>query len=536
MFRSRAAFRNAVGSVSRTRRRSFGLLLVSSVAVGSYLMVLPNKIRNDTPNSSNSFSTSQSFSIPKSNGKHVITMLMPPQVSSWLRESEESYLVQRGKGVVRYDVCQLPSNNPIEDDRSERVVQVPLITSNESGEERVSTDWMFWGVYDGHSGWTTSAKLRESLINYVLYELDKVYKHTSPNSIYRLLPSAEEIDESIKRGFINLDNEIVNKSIEKLLSDNSKINKAAATELIAPALSGSCALLAFYDSYSKDLRVAVTGDSRAVLGSRSSVDGHWTATALSTDQTGSNRDEANRIRAEHPGEENTAIRHGRVLGSLEPTRSFGDARYKWTRAIQNRIAHAFFGRRTPSELQTPPYVTAEPVITTTKVNPESGDFMVIGSDGLFEMLSNEEVVSLVAKWMEAKHPEYLQRSVSSNSGGLWSKVFGSSSQSSIIVEDVSNNKDAQKQPIRRKSSVSPNFTVEDDNVATHLIRNALGGADREQVAMLVSIPSPLARNYRDDLTVTVVFFGQDGSPNESGSVKVNQAATRNSQKQIRPKL
>ena len=160
MFRSRAAFRNAVGSVSRTRRRSFGLLLVSSVAVGSYLMVLPNKIRNDTPNSSNSFSTSQSFSIPKSNGKHVITMLMPPQVSSWLRESEESYLVQRGKGVVRYDVCQLPSNNPIEDDRSERVVQVPLITSNESGEERVSTDWMFWGVYDGHSGWTTSAKLR----------------------------------------------------------------------------------------------------------------------------------------------------------------------------------------------------------------------------------------------------------------------------------------------------------------------------------------------------------------------------------------
>ena len=175
----------------------------------------------------------------------------------------------------------------------------------------------------------------------MLYELDKVYKHTSPNSIYRLLPSAEEIDESIKRGFINLDNEIVNKSIEKLLSDNSKINKAAATELIAPALSGSCALLAFYDSYSKDLRVAVTGDSRAVLGSRSSVDGHWTATALSTDQTGSNRDEANRIRAEHPGEENTAIRHGRVLGSLEPTRSFGDARYKWTRAIRTELLMHF---------------------------------------------------------------------------------------------------------------------------------------------------------------------------------------------------
>jgi len=44
------------------------------------------------------------------------------------------------------------------------------------------------------------------------------------------------------------------------------------------------------------------------------------------------------------------------------------------------------------------------------------------------------------------------------------------------------------------------FTFEDTgNLATHLIRNALGGAKREQVSVLLSIPAPLSRRYRDDV-------------------------------------
>jgi pyruvate dehydrogenase phosphatase len=456
--------------------------------------------------------------------KQSISMLSPAQVSSRLREYEESYLVDRGKGVIRYDVSQLPSNNPIEDDRSERVVQVPLIDAQD--ESINSSDWMFWGIYDGHSGWNTSAYLRDYLINYVLNELDKVYEKSSPNSIYRLMPSSDVIDQAIRNGFLNLDDEIVNKRVAKLLENP---NKAGATELIAPALSGSCGLLAFYESFSQTLRVAVTGDSRAVLGSRDE-NGNWTATTLSTDQTGSNIDEANRVRAEHPGEENTAIRHGRVLGSLEPTRAFGDARYKWSRDIQHQITQKFFGRRTPNDLKSPPYVTAKPAVTTTKIHPERGDFMVMGSDGLFEMLSNEEVVGLVVQWMKAKRPEYLQTTFKpKNNPGMFSKLFGSTKTRDdlLSVEDVSNNKDAQKQPIRRRNDAQMRFTVQDENVSTHLIRNALGGDDQEQVSMLVSIPSPLARSYRDDLTVTVVFFGSQTETNESGSIKVNQAATRN---------
>ncbi len=112
-----------------------------------------------------------------------------------------------------------------------------------------------------------------------------------------MIPSGDAIETAIKTGFTRLDDEIVHQSVQKVLQSNNKI---VAAEMLAPALSGSCALLSFYDSRSKLLRVACTGDSRAVLGRRSES-GKWTATPLSVDQTGGNPDEAARMRKLHPG-------------------------------------------------------------------------------------------------------------------------------------------------------------------------------------------------------------------------------------------
>jgi pyruvate dehydrogenase phosphatase len=56
--------------------------------------------------------------------------------------------VGRGKGVVRYDVVQIPSNDPIEDDHSEKIIELPTNTAAASSS---ATDWMFWGVFDGHA-------------------------------------------------------------------------------------------------------------------------------------------------------------------------------------------------------------------------------------------------------------------------------------------------------------------------------------------------------------------------------------------------
>lgn len=78
--------------------------------------------------------------------RRIVEMLTPEQATAKLRRHEQSYLVGRGQGVVRYDLVQLPSNDPIEDDHAEKIVQVPARAG-----EGPDADWMFWGVFDGHS-------------------------------------------------------------------------------------------------------------------------------------------------------------------------------------------------------------------------------------------------------------------------------------------------------------------------------------------------------------------------------------------------
>ncbi|KAF4984670.1 hypothetical protein FZEAL_186 [Fusarium zealandicum] len=443
-------------------------------------------------------------------GRRIVEMLTPDQATQKLRRLEQSFSVNRGHGVTRYDLAQLPSNDPIEDDHAEKIVEVP---SRSTGAETDNSDWMFWGVFDGHSGWTTSATLRESLINYVARELNDTYKQSAGE-----LPSEDAVNLAIKTGFNRLDNEIVHKSVEKVFKASSK---TVAAELLQPALSGSCALLSFYDSRSNLLRVACTGDSRAVLGRRAD-NGKWTATALSDDQTGSNPLEVARMRKEHPGEDNV-IRNGRVLGGLEPSRAFGDAVYKWSRDVAWKLRDNFFGRSPSPLLKTPPYVTAEPIVTTTKVNPENGDFLVLATDGLWEMLTNEEVVGLVGKWIETE----AKPNSNSQFDAAWNKIFGSSKTPLPVEESKTAGPDGNKTPIRLQQwGIDPEakdrFLVKDKNVATHLVRNALGGTNDEQVCALLTLPAPFSRRYRDDLTVQVIFFGHG---EKTGEVTLNLEAT-----------
>lgn len=341
------------------------------------------------------------------------------------------------------------------------------------------------------SGWTTSAKLRQTLISYVARELNATYKSALADPSVTS-PSSEAIEAAIKTGFNRLDHEITHESVEKVMKSNTR---GIAAELLAPALSGSCALLSFYDSNTDLFRVACTGDSRAVLG-RKADNGKWIATPLSVDQTGGNPDEEARIRKEHPGEDNV-IRNGRVLGGLEPTRAFGDATYKWTREVSERLKNQYFGRTPSSLLRTPPYVTAEPVVTTTKIEPGKGDFVVMATDGLWEMLTNEEVVGLVGQWIEKQSAEN-----GGSTANSWLKMFSSQQKGLPVVQArPSEEKGGQKTPIRQRQwgvqgGENERFVVEDKNVATHLVRNALGGKDKDMVCALLTLPSPYSRRYR----------------------------------------
>lgn len=338
------------------------------------------------------------------------------------------------------------------------------------------------------SGWTTSAKLRQSLVTYVARELNTTYKAAVMDSTTKL-PSPLSIDAAIKKGFLRLDYEIVHESVQKAAKAKSK---NAAVEFLAPAYSGACALLSFYDSRTQLLRVACTGDSRAVLG-RKGASGKWTATPLSEDQTGGTPSEIARLRAEHPGEE-YVTRNGRILGQLEPSRAFGDAMYKWSRDTANYVKQNFFGRSPPTLLKTPPYVTAEPIVTTTKIEPRNGDFVVLATDGLWECLTNEEVVGLVGTWLETQER------------GTGSGLFSWFSKSSLPVENKAArpvdkaSSEGQRPPLRQEQwqlqGGEERFVVEDKNAATHLVRNALGGKNRDMVSALLSLPAPYSRRYR----------------------------------------
>ncbi|CCH59027.1 hypothetical protein TBLA_0B01830 [Henningerozyma blattae CBS 6284] len=436
--------------------------------------------------------------------KNSITLLNEEEVDRILRSKEQSFWVNRQSGIIRYDVAQLPSNNPIEDNHVEQII---TLSDNDSSKKSksgkiskksVEKDLTFFGIFDGHSGTFTSKKLSESLVQYVANELANNIKDDNELSL-----TSENLDTSLVKGFLSLDDDIIYSSFKKLLNNPTKENMINSL----PAISGSCALLSVFNSIDQTLKVAVAGDSRALLGSVDPTTGNWTVDSLSIDQTGDNQDEVMRIKGEHPNEPNV-IRNGRVLGSLQPSRAFGDYRYKF-KSVDNKTlddlpAHLkVYFRSEPRNFLTPPYVTAKPEITTTNIN-ENTKFMVIGSDGLFELLSNEEIAGLVISWMNESVPGFKNEHNTLLKNGKLPKV-----------KDISKHKESQrpafryKQDNRRsKRSTEPEYILKDKNVSTHLIRNALSaGGNPDYVSTLVSIPSPMSRRYRDDLTVTVVFFG-----------------------------
>ncbi len=211
------------------------------------------------------------------------------------------------------------------------------------------------------------------------------------------IPPNGAVNAAIKSSFLRLDNEMITDGVEAL--KNAKTLTEALSRL-SPGYSGACAILSMFDPNSKLLRVACTGDCRAVLGRRDPRYGKYIAIALSKDQTGSNELELARIRAEHPNEPDVIDpKSKRVLGYLEPTRAFGDGMYKWPLEVVQECRDKFFGVVPRPGYLTPPYVTAEPIVTTMEIQ-EKGDFLIMASDGLWDHLSCEQAVKLVEMWME----------------------------------------------------------------------------------------------------------------------------------------
>ncbi|CAK9876347.1 unnamed protein product [Sphagnum jensenii] len=121
------------------------------------------------------------------------------------------------------------------------------------------------------------------------------------------------------------------------------------------------------------------------------------ALQLSSDHSTSIPEEVERIKAEHPDDDN-AISNDRVKGSLKVTRAFGAGflkEPKWNSGLLERFRCDFVG--------SDPYITCSPFLHHHCLGPQDR-FLVLSSDGLYQYLSNEEVVSHV-EWCLEKSPD-----------------------------------------------------------------------------------------------------------------------------------
>ncbi|SPJ73203.1 related to Type 2C Protein Phosphatase [Fusarium torulosum] len=375
-----------------------------------------------------------------------------------LREDAHTFVFKGNAGVKgRVDFARLGSNNPIEDNWDLKMAK---------GVGGVST--LYAGVYDGHAGWSTSQVLSAALVPYVSGALAGL----TPTS------SSELVDDAIKKAFVRLDDRILSNA-ETAARSGQDPGSAAVISAVAPAIAGSCALLTIYDPSTSTLRTAVTGDSRAVRGAWSPDAKKYETDPLSIDQTGFNKAEVERLDKEHPGELKDMIKaeSGRLFG-LAVTRAFGDHRLKWSDELVRKVHEDFYGTAPRPKTNTQPYLTARPEVTTRKIQTE--DFVIMGSDGLWDMISSEDAVTCISRWLTAKRNGKAEPFKETKFEGKLEDGWKATPEHQVI-EDL-------------------------DNAAVCLVKNAFGGSRRGLFLGAMTTYSPMSREVRDDITVQVIFF------------------------------
>ncbi|XP_033490044.1 pyruvate dehydrogenase [acetyl-transferring]-phosphatase 2, mitochondrial [Epinephelus lanceolatus] len=475
------------------------------------------------------FTGEESGNWSQSGQRHLSThqdldfQLSQVQINSILRSNEQTVSVPEfdGRGlsaVKKFESNQLAANTPNEDRRSAATC--------------LQSRGMLFGVFDGHGGWACAQAVSERLLYYIavammskqsLEELEKCMEHGRPvppilqwhkhhsdfnyresASLYidhlrvfwqELLDSGEHGEgmipvDAMDRAFKRLDADI---SLEAQVPLSNDLMKSTAIQV---AFSGCTACVAYVGT--EGIHVANAGDCRAVVGVLEE-DGSWSALPLSQDHNSQNQAEMERIKAQHPpSERDTVVTDDRLLGVLMPLRAFGDVRFKWSLELQQSILSSLESgvdldslnlyQYTPPNYLTPPYLDVSPEITYHKLRPQDR-FLILGTDGLWDELGNEEAVRLIGEHLSGIH---LQAPVSP-------------SERQMKLGQI------HELLLKRRARASPAL---DTNSATHLIRHALGTGEygelcQERLSSLLALPEDLARMYRDDITATVVYLNSD---------------------------
>jgi len=128
-------------------------------------------------------------------------------------------------------------------------------------------------------------------------------------------------------------------------------------------------------------------------------------------------------------------------------------------------------------------------------------FLILATDGLWDTISSKDACALVAGYL------------SGLKGTIPKDKLIEKLNLSVKAEGVDGKKKREK-----TGDQTGSWVFKDNNIATHLLRNAVGGGNDEILRQLVSIPPPLARNYRDDTTITVIWW-EEGKEDQKQQVK-----------------
>jgi len=440
--------------------------------------------------------------------------LTPAEVTNILRGNEYTNHNLPDGPVKSFDTNTLQSNNPIEDSHAEALL-------NTSGG-------LLFGIFDGHGGAACGQVVAKRLFHYIaagllppqdltnhiraiegadqdnpdfhlvknfndhfelVQDLREIYHESYVKYLQGLASKRvdvgnndqiNDVEDILLNSFLSLDNDMSEEATNKT---GGHVNMKTVTV----AMSGCVAAAAYIEG--PHLSVASTGDCTAVVGSLSETD-TWLAKKLTQEHNSDNQKEVKRILSEHPENEHHHIIKGdRLLSMLAPLRAFGDFKFKWDRTTIEDTLGAILGEHAcPPNYKTPPYLTAKPEVTYHRLSPRD-KFLVIGSDGLWDMMTPMQVVRLVGEHMSGKSTlSPLQLS-----------------NNNVQLKDIATLLKQRQAAMRLKPT--------DTNAATHLIRNALGGTaygvDHGRLSQMLSLPQDMVRMFRDDITIQVVFFNDE---------------------------
>ena len=206
-------------------------------------------------------------------------------------------------------------------------------------------DWSFFGVFDGHAGPKASQYCSKQLLDCVMDGISDVSE----------VDIVERVKEGISKGFLVLDERL--RELPEVVDGKDRSGTTAIVVMVSPT----------------KIIWANCGDSRGLLCRSGNV--HF----ATTDHKPFHVNEKSRI--EKAG---GTVMMQRVNGSLAVSRALGDFDYKRS-----------------SEL--PPIaqlVSPEPEITVHDREFDHDEFLLLACDGIFDVMSNEEVAAFVHRHLK----------------------------------------------------------------------------------------------------------------------------------------